>query len=127
MVITVKSKKNIEQVCEDLRVAITSRQFGVVGVHNMKETMAKKGVSFDRACHIFEVCNPGHAKTVLEQNMAISTALPCRISVYEEDGGVVLATMKPALMLQMFGGEGLDEVAIEVETVLVESMEVAAK
>lgn len=127
MVITVQSKKNIEKVCEDLQVAITSRKFGVVGVHNMKETMAKKGVSFDKECRIFEVCNPGHAKTVLEQNMAISTALPCRISVYEERDGVVLATMKPALMLQMFGGEGLEGVAQEVETVLVESMEFAAK
>jgi uncharacterized protein (DUF302 family) len=127
MVITVQSKKNIEQVCEDLQVAITNRKFGVVGMHNMKETMAKKGVSFERECRIFEVCYPGHAKTVLEQNMEISTALPCRISVYEEDGSVVLATLKPALMLQMFGGEGLDQVAQEVETVLLESMEVAAK
>jgi uncharacterized protein (DUF302 family) len=127
MVITVQSKKNIDQVCEDLQRAITSRKFGVVGVHNMKETMAKKGVSFETECRIFEVCHPGHAKTVLEQNMAISTALPCRVSVYEEAGSVVLATLKPALMLQMFGGEGLDGVAQEVERILVESMDEAAK
>ena len=127
MVITIQSKKNIEKVCEDLQIAITSRKFGVVGVHNMKETMAKKGVSFDKACRIFEVCHPGHAKTVLEQNMQISTALPCRISVYEEGDVVVLATLNPAMMLQMFGGEGLEGVAQEVETVLLESMEFAAK
>jgi len=126
MVITVVSKKNIEQVCEDLKEAVVSRKFGVVGIHDMKATMAKKDVVFDRECRIFEVCHPGYAKTVLEQNMEISTALPCRISVYEKDGEVVLATMNPGIMLQMFDAEGVASVAQEVERVLVASMNDAA-
>jgi uncharacterized protein (DUF302 family) len=31
--------------------------------------------------------NPQQAKKVLERNKETSTALPCRISVYEEGGG----------------------------------------
>jgi uncharacterized protein (DUF302 family) len=40
--------------------------------------MAKKGVEFAHECLIFEVCQPQQAKKVLEQNMSVSTALPCR-------------------------------------------------
>lgn len=50
-------------------------------VHNLKETTSKKGVGFARECLIFEVCQPQQAKKVLDENMSISTALPCRISI----------------------------------------------
>jgi hypothetical protein len=43
-------------------------------VHNLKETMTKKGVEFARECLIFEICQPQQAKKVLEQNMSVSTS-----------------------------------------------------
>jgi uncharacterized protein (DUF302 family) len=46
--------------------------------------MAKKGVEFSKECLTYEVCNPFQAKKVLEANPSISTALPCRIAVFEE-------------------------------------------
>jgi len=126
MVIKFESNKGIDAVCEDLQEAIVNRKFGVVATLNMKETMAKKGVSFSSECRIYEVCHPGHAKTVLEQNMDISTALPCRISIYEQNGQVILSTIDPKMMLGMFGSDGLAHVAEEVGEVLVESMKEAA-
>lgn len=126
MVIKFESNKGIDAVCEDLQQAIVNRKFGVVATLNMKETMAKKGVDFSPECRIYEVCHPGHAKTVLTQNMDISTALPCRISIYEENGQVILSTIDPKMMLGMFGSEGLADVAEEVGNVLVESMKEAA-
>jgi len=71
-------------------------------VHNLKETMAKKGIEFVRECLIIEVCQPQQAMKVLKQNMSISTALPCRISIYEEGGKTNLATLKPTTLLAMF-------------------------
>jgi len=47
-----------------------------------------------RECLIFEVCRPQQAKKVLEENMSISTMLPCRISLYEEGGKTILASLK---------------------------------
>lgn len=126
MNIKVTSKKNISQVCEDLQEAVTKRKFGVVGVHDMKETMAKKGVAFGPECRIYEVCHPGHAQKVLGENIEISSALPCRIAIYENEGQVVLSTLKPSMMLEMFGANDLASVAEEVEAVLVGSMEEAA-
>ena len=126
MLYTVESDKDLEKVCVDLQEAVARRKFGVLHVHNLKETMAKKNVEFGRECRIFEVCNPHQARKVLEASMEISTALPCRISVYEEGGKVRLATLKPTALIEVFGQAGLEEVAVEVEQAIVAMMDEAA-
>jgi uncharacterized protein (DUF302 family) len=123
----VESKKPLEQVAKDLEEAVTRHKFGVLGVHDLKATMAKKGVAFARECRIFEVCNPHQAKKVLETNLEISTALPCRISVYEEGGAVKLATIKPTAMIDLYATPGLKGVAKEVEDTLEAIMTEAAR
>ena len=95
-------------------------------VHNLKETMAKKGVEFGRECLIFEVCHPQQAKNVLDENMSVSTALPCRISIYEEGGKTILATLKPTTLLAMFNAPQLEGVAQEVENTIVKIVKEAA-
>ncbi len=127
MLYEIESKKKIDQVCEDLEKAVVNHKFGVMTVHNLKETMKKKGVEFDRECRIFEVCNPQQAKKVLEKNMEISTALPCRISVYPEGGKVKLATLKPTVLVSQFNAPDLEPVAKEVEETLVAIMKEAAE
>ena len=81
--------------------------------------MAKKGVEFARECLIFEVCQPQQAKEVFDQNMSVSTALPCRISTYEEGGKTMLATLKPTTLLAMFDAPQLEELTQEVEDMIV--------
>lgn len=121
------STKSIDQTCEDLQTAVSNHKFGVLTVHNLAETMAKKGVEFDGECRIFEVCNPHQAKKVLESNPEISTALPCRISVYTEGDTVKLSTISPSLMLGMFGADDIKSVADEVEETLTAIMDEAVE
>ncbi|MEZ5398763.1 MAG: DUF302 domain-containing protein [Bryobacteraceae bacterium] len=109
-----------------LQAAVQANHFGVMQVHNLKETMAKKGVEFERRCLIFEVCQPQQAKKVLDQDMSVSTALPCRISIYEENGKAILATLKPTTLLAMFHTPQLEGVAREVEDTIVKIMKEAA-
>jgi len=63
---------------------------------------------------------------VLEQRLEISTALPCRISVFVDEEGVKLSTIKPSMMLDMFGEAGLASVAAEVEETIVAIMDETA-
>jgi uncharacterized protein (DUF302 family) len=126
MLFEIQSEKTIDQLCQDLEKAVVNHQFGVMTVHNLRETMKKKGVQFERECRIFEVCNPHQAKRVLESNMQISTALPCRISVYAEEGKVKLATLKPTALISNFNVPELQPVAIEVEDTLIQIMREAA-
>jgi uncharacterized protein (DUF302 family) len=63
---------------------------------------------------------------VLEANLEISTALPCRISVYEEGARTRLATIKPTAMIALYPNPELRGVAEDVEAVLVRIMDDAA-
>jgi uncharacterized protein (DUF302 family) len=123
----VESRKPMDRVAKDLEEAVVRHQFGVLGVHDLKEAMAKKGVDFGPECRIFEVCNPHQAKKVLEANLDISTALPCRISLYEEGGVRKLATIKPTTLIDLYSTPGLKAVAQEVEATLEAIMAEAAR
>lgn len=109
-----------------MQIAVEANHFGVMHVYNLQETMTKKGVEFDHECLIFEVCQPQQAKKVLEGNMSVCTALPCRISIYEEGGETILAALKPATLLAMFNTPELEGVAQEVEDMIVKIMHEAA-
>lgn len=115
----------IGSVVERLEQAATANQFGVLGIHNLKEKMATKGVDFTCECRVIEVCNPQKAKEVLEENMSISTALPCRISIYEEAGKVKVATIRPTMLLNLFDSPELQAVARDVEDTLIRIIDTA--
>lgn len=126
MLFKVSTQKTVSDAAAALQTAVEANHFGVLHVHNLKETMHKKGVNFVHPCLIFEVCQPQQAKTVLDANMSISTALPCRISIYEQDGETVLATLRPTILLAMFNSPQLASVAEEVEATIVKIMNEAA-
>jgi Uncharacterized conserved protein len=126
VLVQLSTDKTVSEAAAALQSAVQANHFGVMQVHNLKEIMTKKGVEFARECLIFEVCQPQQAKKVLDQNMSVSTALPCRISIYEEGGKTVLATLKPTTMLAMFNAPQLEGVAREVEDAIVKIMKEAA-
>ena len=126
MLVKIPTDKTVSEAAAALQVAVQANHFGVMQVHNLQETMVKKGVEFAHECLIFEVCQPQQAKKVLEQNMSVSTALPCRISLYEEGGKTILATLKPTTMLAMFNTPQLEAVAQEVEDTIMKIMAEAA-
>ena len=125
MLIKLSTDKTVSETGTALQTAVQNHHFGVMQVHNLKETMMKKGVEFAHECLIFEVCQPQQAKKVLEANMSVCTALPCRISVYEEGGKTILATLKPTTLLAMFNSPQLATVAQEVEDTIVKIMDEA--
>ena len=125
MLVKLSTKKSVSEAATALHTAVQNNHFGVMQVHNLQETMEKKGVAFAHECLIFEVCQPLQAKKVLEANMSVCTALPCRISIYEEDGKTMLATLKPTTLLAMFNSPQLEGVAQEVEATIVKIMEEA--
>jgi len=126
MLIKLSTEKTVSDAAAALQAAVQANDFGVMQVHNLQETMAKKGVEFARECLIFEVCQPQQAKKVLDADMSVSTALPCRISIYDEAGKTVLATLKPTTLLAMFNAPQLEGVAQEVEDTIVKIMKEAA-
>jgi len=119
MLYTRETTGNIDAIGKRLEAAVKANKFGVLGVIDLQAKMKEKGVDFKNACRIYEVCNPQRAKQVLEKDMSISTALPCRITVYEEGGKVKIATLLPTQTLGLFNVPDLISVAVEVEKAIV--------
>jgi uncharacterized protein (DUF302 family) len=115
MIFELETRKSLEAIDAGLREAASRHKFGVLSVIDLKDKMHEKGVAFDSECSVYEICNPHQAKRALEANGAVSTALPCRISVYGSGSAYKIATILPTAMMAMFGTSGVDEVAREVE------------
>ena len=126
MLHVIESLKPVRDVEKDFSAAALRHKFGVLGVHDLRQKMNENGVAFERDCLVVEVCNPGQAQQVLSGAMATSTALPCRVSIYTENGKTKLATLKPTTLLELFNVPELGPVAAEVERELFEAMQEAA-
>ena len=112
----VDTAKSFEQAASDLEAAVKRHQFGVLHVHDLGNTLRGKGVDFKDECKVFEVCNPGQAAKVMGLDMRLNMALPCRISVYTEQGQTHIGLIKPAEMLAGLSQDPtLLQIANEVE------------
>jgi len=98
MFYVVDTQKSFEQTSLDLEVESQKLGFGVLHVHNMGETLRSKGIDFIENCKIFEICNPVQANKILSIDMKLNTALPCRISVFTENGITKIGLIKPSEM-----------------------------
>ena len=127
MFITMRTRKSLGEVRQRFEEAAAEHKFGVLGVHDVGDRLRAKGLSFDRKFYVYEICNPVAAKKVLDTNVRIGTALPCRVTIYTDGGEVVLETLKPTTMLAMFGEPTLDGTARDIEAAIESIMKDAAK
>jgi uncharacterized protein (DUF302 family) len=122
MLIVLESRKTIQEIAQAFSEVCARHKFGVLGTFNLRQKLNEKGVPFERECVVFEVCNPQQAKKVLEDNIAIATALPCRIAVYQANGVTQIATIRPTALLGLFPNPELAPVAQEVEEAMIRIM-----
>ena len=112
----VDTPKTFTQAAADLEAAVVANNFGVLHVHDLGSTLRSKGIAFEEQCKIFEVCNPLQAAKVLQTDMRLNMALPCRISVYTDQGKTKIGLITPVKMLSGLSQDAaLLPVAQEVE------------
>ena len=117
MFYSVDTNKSFEEAATDLAVESQKLGFGVLHIHNMGETLRSKGIDFKEECKIFEVCNPVAANQILAIDLQLNMALPCRLSVYTENGITKIGMIKPAEMfLTLLDNKDLLEIAKGIET-----------
>lgn len=122
----VETDKEFEQAAADLAEAVKRNGFGVLHVHDLGATLRAKGVAFDEQCKIFEVCNPHQAAKVLDSDMRLNMALPCRISVFTERGKTKIGLIRPEQMLSALSQDAsLVEVASAVEAKTIQMVDEA--
>lgn len=122
----VETGKSFDQAATDLEAAVKRHGFGVLHVHDLGATLRSKGIPFGQECKVFEVCNPGQAAKVLATDMRLNMALPCRISVFTENGKTKIGLIKPVQMLAALSQDAaLLQVAKEVETKTIQMVDEA--
>jgi len=109
------TSRSFDDVCAEVASTCQEHEFGVLGTIDLRAKMKSKGVEFEPACTVFEVCNPRKAKEVLTANMDISSSLPCRLAIYTENGKTVVSTLRSTRLLALYDTPGAADEALEVE------------
>ena len=102
MLYTVKSSVDMKTIKDEIAEKAKEIGFGVLKEYPFKEMLQEKGHPIERDIIVYELCNPAAAKEVLSAHPEVSVFLPCRVSVYEEDGQVILSTIEIDAMMQNF-------------------------
>ena len=84
------TKKTIEN---EIEAKAKELGFGVLNSYNFTKILESKGFPIEQEITVFELCNPQGAHDALTNIAEISVYLPCRLSVYEESGKTILATI----------------------------------
>src|SRR3989338_3114555 len=112
----IETNKSFTQAVTDIESAVIRNGFGLLHVHDLATTLRTKGFAFNDECKVFEICNPAQAAKVLAIDMRLNMALPCRISVFTENGKTKIGLIKPVQMLSALSQDAtLAQVAKEVE------------
>lgn len=110
--------KGFEQAVDEVTKALEKAGFGVLTTINVKEKFKQKlGIDFKKYV-ILGACNPANARQAIEAEENIGLMLPCNVIVYEKDGSVVVAAIKPTAAMQMIDNPQLSTIAAEVEAQL---------
>ena len=58
MLYQIKSNKALDEIERGLQESAARHRFGVIAIHDLRDTLKKKGVDLSMECRIYEVCNP---------------------------------------------------------------------
>lgn len=89
---------------------IEKKGWAIFAIYDIRERLAAKGFVLGKM-KIIEFCSAKNANAILKKNPYISICMPCRISIFENEGKIVIASMKPMAMSSFF--KGIDASDIE--------------
>ncbi|QKF66721.1 DUF302 domain-containing protein [Arcobacter venerupis] len=111
--------KSVQEVIDSLKEISPKYKFGIQHIHNITETLKSKGIELENECQIVDICNPIIAEKFLSEDMSLSIVMPCKISVYTQDGETIIA-MNSLVQLVDDINPDLIEIAQEVQEQLLE-------
>ncbi len=127
MTYTVRTDKPVDEAVRDVEAALAERKFSVLWSLDVNDKLREKGLDLQKRFRILEVCSAPRAKEALESNPLVSHFLPCKVVVYERDGRTEIGLPRPTGLMALVGDARLEPLAQEVERILVEAVEQAAR
>lgn len=122
----ITSKLSVTEAQERLEAAILAHKFSVLHTYDLKETLQGKGFAQESEVRVLELCNASQAFKVLTADVAMNMALPCRISVWQQEGRTMVGMLRPKALLAMLSkAPALAQVAEEVERQMIAMVDAA--
>ena len=121
---TVETTKNVDEAVAAVEAKAQEKGFRVLYVHDVQATLSAKGFDIE-PMKIIEICNAKFANQALAKDKKISLMLPCPISVFVEQGKTFISAFKPRVLTDLYPGEGFEEIAGELEKIVISLVEEA--
>jgi uncharacterized protein (DUF302 family) len=122
----VETNRPFDEVVSDVERLTVEKKFRVLHVHDVQATLAEKGMSRE-PLKIIELCNAKFAHEALQKSMSVSLFMPCKINVYTENGKTKIKAMRPSAIADFMPKAGLNDLAGEVDKIVIEIADRAAK
>ncbi|MCM2272921.1 MAG: DUF302 domain-containing protein [candidate division Zixibacteria bacterium] len=123
---SVTTGKPFAEVVAAFERLVPENQFRILHTHDVQATLAQK--SFQRGpLKIIEVCNAGFAHKALQINMDVALFMPCRYTVYEQNGKTTVSLAWPSMISQMLPETEFRAPAEDVEAKLIAIMKEAIR
>ena len=116
------SNKSVQEVVDNLKEVASKYKYGIQHIHDVKENLKAKGIDFKNECQIVDICNPIVAEQFLSEDMSLSIIMPCKISVYTQDGDTMIA-MNSLVQLVDDINPDMIEIAQKVQEQLLQIMD----
>jgi len=96
----VEVNQEIENISQQVRAKCEEYGFALLTTYNYHEILENKGFPIKRKVWIYEICKAKTAALMLTGNPNFSIFMPCKLSIYEENGKTIISTMNMGIMLE---------------------------
>jgi cytochrome c oxidase cbb3-type subunit 3 len=106
--ITAESSYSLEETIENLKGAIVSQNFILIRTETLEHGLTTEGEEDSKEV-ILHFCNFSFLYEALKVDPRVGMFLPCRVTVTERDGKVMVTTINPLYLSRLFNNNELDE------------------
>ncbi|HLC45293.1 MAG TPA: DUF302 domain-containing protein [archaeon] len=97
----IETKKGFDEAVVSVLRAVEEKGWSLFQVYDVRERLAAKGFK-QEPLKIIEICSAKHASRFLDKDRLASLCMPCKVNVFEENGKVKIAGMKPSMLSEFF-------------------------
>jgi len=115
----VQAHKPFDEAVKAIETETADKWLSVLHTHNLAATLTAKGFPHE-PLKIIEICNARYANEALAKDIRLALMLPCRITVYSEQGKTFISTFRPSVIPSFFPEAGAEAMAGEVEKLVLE-------
>jgi cytochrome c oxidase cbb3-type subunit 3 len=106
--ITAESSYSLKETIENLEGAIVSQNFILIRTDTLEHGLIAEGEEDSKEI-ILHFCNFSFLYEALKVDPRVGMFLPCRVTVTERDGKVMVTTINPLYLSRLFNNSELDE------------------